>query len=258
MADSTQAPAPRGLNPAWAAGVLALLAAALLALRAMPPVRNAAVPDVAAALPDRVGVWQGHAQWFCQREACLKVWTEEEVLAPGRCPLCGGPLETVSLAERQVLPADTRILKREYRDPADNRIQVTVVISGAEQRSIHRPQQCLPAQGYVIERSHVESVPLEGRAPLEVMVLDLRRQPAAAGAKPVQFVYWFAGGGRETPRHLERLLWMSADLLLRNRASRWAYLTVMARPAGASGDEGALIRAFLPGFHAAVHTPAAQ
>jgi hypothetical protein len=83
------------------------------------------------------------------------------------------------------------------------------------------------------------SVAMERGPPLKVMLLDLRAQGARRGAgEPLLFAYWFVGPGRQTPYHLARLYWMSADLLFRNVAPRWAYVAVSpfgsGRPASAA------------------------
>jgi hypothetical protein len=70
-----------------------------------------------------------------------------------------GGAADLTLGERQALPPDTVILRKEYVGPGGDSTTVSVVLSGKEQKSIHRPQQCLPGQGYVIESSRTVSVP---------------------------------------------------------------------------------------------------
>ena len=69
------------------------------------------------------------------------------------------------------------------------------------------------------------NVPIQDQKPLRVKLIDVRasqRADVQAG-----FAYWFVGRGRETPSHLERLFWMSADRVLHNRAQKWAYVAIM-------------------------------
>ena len=40
------------------------------------------------------------------------------------------------------------------------------------------------------------------------------------------YAYWFTGMDRETPYHLQRMAWMGADRLFRNKTYRWAYISV--------------------------------
>ena len=237
-------------GPTGRLGLVVLLLAATFA--AVLLVRNTA-PVVRAAirteLPDRVGEWTGEAVYFCQNEQCLRSYAASELEGTNTCPACGGALKTVSLAERQLLPADTGIAKKLYANPRGARVFATVVLSGLEQRSIHRPQQCLPGQGYAIEKSRVVDVPLAGRRPLRVMVLDLRRPGSGqADAGALKYAYWFVGPGRETPYHLQRLWWTSVDLLAHNLAPRWAYVALSADVGTTEGQEER-IREFIRDLH---------
>jgi EpsI family protein len=143
-------------------------------------------------------------------------------------------LDNITLAERRILPVDTIIKKKQYVDARGRSIYVSIVVSGAEQRSLHRPQQCLPAQGFVIDSGDVIQVPIANREPLEVMLLGLHwRAAAGSGGSRVAYAYWFAGGDRETASHIRRLFWMSRDRIIKGIVPRWAYITVSLQ-----GDQG--------------------
>ncbi|MFC1453315.1 exosortase-associated EpsI family protein, partial [Verrucomicrobiota bacterium] len=205
--------------------VVALMGAAavLVFLSGRLPV---AVPDeVRFALPSSVGAYEGEALLFCRSEKCLREFLASELEFTNVCAACGGALGSTSLAEKRILPADTVIRRKCYVGPTGRRILVTVVLSGVEQKSIHRPQQCLPAQGHVIEGRRIVRVPMPGREPLDVMMLDLRRRHGRPGGEGrlslSNFAYWFVSGERETPYHLQRLFRMSWDRIVRNKARRW-------------------------------------
>ena len=71
--------------------------------------------------------------------------------------------EEVSKAELYILPQDTTFARKTYGDigaPREKRILCSIVLSGAERRSIHRPERCLPSQGWRIDSSHTETIPL--------------------------------------------------------------------------------------------------
>ena len=59
-----------------------------------------------------------------------------------------GKVIAATPGEIATLPADTQIVRREYLDSAGDRIMASIVLSGGEKRSIHRPEVCLPAQGW--------------------------------------------------------------------------------------------------------------
>lgn len=191
-----------------------------LHFRAME-VAEPSTADVRQELPEYVGDWKGERLYYCQNESCMRSFPEHELDGTSLCPVCSGRLDQVSLGERNILPPDTIISRRMYQNKEQKSITVTVVISGSERRSIHRPQQCLPAQGFAIDRSSVLSVPLAGRSPLKLMLIRAQK-----GNTPMLMVYWFVGGGHETYDHFQRMAFMAWDNLFHNVRPRWAYVSL--------------------------------
>ena len=136
----------------------------------------------------------------------------------------------MTISEKEILPADTVLLRKQYTNPSGKRVYVTIVLSGKERVSIHRPQVCLVGQGNEIAHSEEISVPLDGRKPLNVMALELLRRVRNAEGTQFEassyYAYWFVGKGRETPSHIQRMIWMATDRIFRNVAHRWAYISV--------------------------------
>ena len=153
-------------------------------------------------LPEQVGDWRG-------------------MVVPG------------SPEEKKVLPPDTELSKRLYRDQAGNEIFATLVVSGAEQRSLHQPEYCLPAQGWTISHSRVMEVPAGGCG---IDSFQATRITADAllqvpGLPPVHRrlvdLYWFEGHGRSTPSHWQRMFWATSDRVLRRVNNRWGFISVI-------------------------------
>lgn len=177
--------------------------------------------DVVTTLPEVIGEWQGQDVFYCQNESCTRSCLSGELDGAGICPRCGGPLKCISLGEQTLLPADTVVVRKDYREPGGGNVLVTIVISGNDQRSIHRPQQCLPAQGFDIVSSRAELVSIPGRSPLVVSLVTARR-----GMTRLDMAYWFLGGGHETHDHFRRLGWMAWDNIAHGVRSRWAYVSL--------------------------------
>lgn len=194
-------------------------------------------PGVRMSLPARAGNWTGTELRFCHDRECAESFTTDELDGASACPACGGPLHTMSWVEKEQLPADTEFVKGEYVNPAGDRLFVSVVLSGRERSSIHRPQRCLTAQGYQIMDSRVARLELPERN-LDAMVLSLLyRQTGAGGtvtADSGHFAYWFVGRERETPYHLGRMFWMAWDRLVNGVAHKWAYVSIASWSTGAS------------------------
>lgn len=182
---------------------------------------------IRAELPARIGSVVGEEMMFCQREACRRAWARTDLPADAAesCPACGGPLADWALAEKNILPADTEIVHRRYRLPGGAPLQVTLVLNGREQKSIHRPEQCLPAQGFTLNQSRERRIPRPGRPELTVRRMVLRPTGGPAGGDLV-FAYWFIGPDRETASHIRRLAWMAWESLRDGVPARWAYVAV--------------------------------
>lgn len=209
-------------------------------------------------LPATIGAYTARDVRFCHDDQCAKSFLLTETEDRDICPACGGGLYDISLAERTILPKDTVIRKKQYVHASGESMFVTIVLSGAEQKSLHRPQQCLPAQGHVIEANRPFNVELPERDPLEVALLDLRRSGNRSDGRATHqrslYAYWFVGGGRETSSHLERLYWMSKDRILRGVAPRWAYVTVSTSSDSGSADEVQRLGRFIADLYAEIRT----
>ena len=181
-------------------------------------------------LPDRIGEWEGTELRFCHNPTNRTTYLVKDLDDPDTCPDCGGPLHAMSKMEADLLPADTGMLKKQYTGPSGKLISASVVLSGKERGSIHRPEVCQTGQGRNLVGKSVLEVPLEGRDPLQVMVLELEmktRGPAGQSlVRGSYYAYWFVGKDRETPYHHMRMFWMAADRVLRNVSHRWAYVSV--------------------------------
>lgn len=210
--------------------VIGLLIVTSLALAFTVDVSVVDEAGIKMELPDQIEGWKGDEMRFCQAPACQKDWGLSQVTNRDECPKCGGKLDSMSKAERDLLPADTLVLKKRYTDGSGHLIFASIVMSGRERASIHRPQVCLVGQGNEIVNSDIVSVPLPGREPLDIMVLDmLKRWRAPDGRQrdhTSYYAYWFVGKGRETPSHFMRMFWMASDRIFHNRSHRWAYISV--------------------------------
>jgi EpsI family protein len=138
----------------------------------------------------------------------------------------------ITEVERTVLPKDTEFARRYYDDGRGHRIECSIVLSGAEQRSIHRPEACLTGQGWTIVGQENIPIPLLSGHKLVGRKLTLERRVTDqdGGAVTVRafYVYWFVGQNVTTPSEMERVLLSNWDRVVHNRAHRWAYVSVFS------------------------------
>jgi len=215
-------PDPRGVVPLWRSGVILFLAVFMLVVTRIsssaPTLPQSGVvmslPNVIdAALPDRANV-----------------------------PFYGTK-QPISEGELGILPADTEFVRKQYDDIRDHEsVLCTLLLSGAEQRSIHRPEVCLPGQGWTIVGQDNVPIPLASGHNLVVRNLTIQRDVVSQNGQHhtirAFYMYWFVGQNLTTPSQYMRVLLNSWDRVLYNHAHRWAYIMVMSPVSGSFRSTG--------------------
>lgn len=154
----------------------------------------------------------------------------------------------VSAVERELLPADTGFARKNYfrpSRPASEQVLFSIVLSGADRSSIHRPELCLVGQGWSIVGRERQRFLLKKEALLagesvgekaadefiEATVLRIEREVVLSDGRrekvPALFAYWFAARGVTEASHAG-MLWRGArERLWHLRSERWAYVVAM-------------------------------
>ena len=150
--------------------------------------------------------------------------------------------EKVSGGERDNLGAETEFARKSYRNARGDTIQASIVLAGSDMNtSIHRPERCLPAQGWTIANSGKVTLQIPGRGQLVTTRLsNMRFVPDAKTGKPMLRpdgtpitvrnldYYWFVGYDVITESHLIRNLIDISDRLRHGYNQRWAFMAVAA------------------------------
>ncbi len=158
----------------------------------------------------------------------------------------GSTIEPTAV-ERSILPPDTGYSRKLYvsQGGVSRQLLLSIVLSGRDRTSLHRPELCLVGQGWTIDgaSTHRFSYPRRGDGGFEATVLRVHRQqerqPRAAPV-PEIVVYWYVGGDRIVASQVERMLYDSWNRVVHGRADRWAY--VLVKTDAADGADGALAR----------------
>ena len=221
-------------------GLLALLSLSLAFSPEIIGHENAGIRE----LPICIGKWKGESIVFCQSDQCGHSFEASVVGTNNACPDCNMPLGAISIAEQKLLPIGTDIRKQRYKAPSGPSYFTSIVLSTQERRSIHQPQVCLKAQGYLIMSERVIDVKLTLDHTLRVKLLDLQPSP---GSKlyPATFAFWFSSKEKETPSGWQRLLWIMQDRVLYSKASQWAYIGVMTNRRNGSDEHISRLQKFI-------------
>jgi hypothetical protein len=176
--------------------------------------------------------------WLCHSSPAARGGDEAGVIA--ELPLVAGgyvgETEEQSESEKKLLPADSTQFKRVYRTPG-RRVEerdvahASLVIAGQDTRAIHRPEVCLPGQGWTITASRVLPIELPTGQQLYVRDLSLERIDQRDEKRRLlraHYIYWFVGKDVTTTSDAKRQ-WLSfSDSVFRQVNHRWAYPSVMA------------------------------
>lgn len=138
----------------------------------------------------------------------------------------------VTKREREVLAPDTRFARKTYTNLEGDQVYVSIVLSGDDMtNSIHRPERCLPAQGWSLQSSERKTVTMADGKQLAVTQLRDARMLSKGEGQPEGMLhglnyYWFVGYHNMTPSHLERTGLDLRDRILHGYNQRWAYVTI--------------------------------
>jgi EpsI family protein len=162
-----------------------------------------------------------------------------------------GQRAEVTAFEREILPADTGYSRRNYVNLTNPAQQVffSVVLSGRDRSSIHRPEICLVGQGWTISARTEQQFHLPGGKPFSATLLRVRRVQAiaAGGARaggplevPQVVAYWFVSANRIVATHWQRFAVDAWNRVVHGQADRWAY--VLVQTDARDGEAAALAR----------------
>jgi EpsI family protein len=139
--------------------------------------------------------------------------------------------QPITQKEREVLGSDTQFERKLYAKGTDE-IFVSVVLSGPDMNtSIHRPERCLPSQGWTVSDSKTVWIPLKEGALKATRLQDLRSLSESNGdsvtVRSLDY-YWFVGHSEMTASHYERTWIDIRDRILKGENQQWAYVTVVS------------------------------
>ena len=144
-----------------------------------------------------------------------------------------GSDQAVTEREISILGPETEFARKVYRNNQGDEILVSIVLGGQDMNtSIHRPERCLPAQGWTIVDSSRVAIPLNDPEHDVLKVTRLHNMRPVQDKEGHKFTlynlnyYWFVGCTETTASHFKRTYYDIRDRLLRGYNQRWAYVTV--------------------------------
>ena len=163
---------------------------------------------------------------------------------------------------------DTGFSRKNYVAVADPRRQVffSVVLSGRDRTSIHRPELCLVGQGWTIEPSVQISLALPAGATglpagIPVTLLRVNREftgPRGREVVPQLVAYFFVGADGVVAGHAGMVRRDAWNRVRHGRADRWAYVLMQTDARDGEAAARARLGAVLGGIWPALVSPRGQ
>jgi exosortase len=164
----------------------------------------------------------------------------------------------VTEVERQLLPEDTGFSRKTYVsiEEPPKQVFMSIVLSGHDRTSIHRPELCLVAQGWTVRGSSTHKFGYPGQTdaiPATVLSVEKTVQTARGPvAVPQLVVYYFVCGDTVVATSWQRVVLDAWNRVVHARADRWAYV-LFQTDASDGVDEGlrrvqSILNSTLPSF----------
>jgi len=170
--------------------------------------------------------------------------------------------------EKKQLPPSTLFIRKRYKHYLSSTLQakrienftVSLVVSGGDERSLHRPDVCLDGLGWTVVTKTIHNFEINGKV-LPVMDYSLAQTVENSEGKKIKFRahYYFLWIGRDVnTASLMEMKWLSLwDNFTKNLNHRWAYPGVFLSVNEAQDDPEAdalkrskgIFNAIIPYFH---------
>jgi len=197
-----------------------------------------------------IGLTAGAVGWY-QKNQLLEepgiTWrpipdsSKVEILLPDQLPGYVSESLPVTQEELEMLPPDTSFGRRRYVAADGLAVDLSVVVMGGDRSSLHRPQACLPAQGWMIRTQEVTSVRIAQPHPYDLTFNKLSNdkewvQDGRTNRYESLYLYWFVSRNRLAVQRRDWVMSTAKTMITTGRVERWAYVTIAAScPAGFTG-----------------------
>lgn len=153
----------------------------------------------------------------------------------------GRELEVMAL-EKKLLDEGVKLARTAYMNVQGRQIIASVILSGMIKRSLHRPEVCLPGQGWTIAESRPTQVSLKDGASFDATMLRIFVDKMGEDGRRKRMrgvnIYWYVGSDDTTcASHYEHVFVTYRDAIFRNVNHRWAMVSIFIPIPEESGDE---------------------
>jgi len=129
--------------------------------------------------------------------------------------------------ERNILDPGVDLARNQYISADQKMVVATVIRSGLGKRTLHRPEVCLPGQGWNITDSMPIPIKLANGRTIEATLLRMFRDIETAQGQRMRVralnIYWYIGSdGTTSPDYYDHIRISYFDAVFKNLTHRWA------------------------------------
>lgn len=223
--------------------IIALTAAALVYFRGHQKLGNPGVKVASVPLCDEKG----------------KPMTKQSIPLPEKVLDFKSQPIPITADQLRGLPGDTTYGRRLYYTDEGFRASGGVVLMGSDRTSIHKPEFCLPGNGWHIMKEATDEILINSPKPykLPVMKWAVQQETRGPNGRPVTYsgfyIFWFVNDHEITREHSGRMISIAKSMLTTGKLERWAYISYLVFCAPGQEDAAyakakTLIAASVPQF----------
>ncbi|MDB6057178.1 MAG: hypothetical protein JWO95_1022 [Verrucomicrobiales bacterium] len=140
----------------------------------------------------------------------------------------------ITEAQLHSLPGDTTYGRRFYFKDEDFHASASVVLMGSDRTSIHKPEFCLPGNGWHIQKKDADDILIphgQSSYKLPVMKWTVQQEVRGANNRPMTlsgiYVFWFVNDSQITREHSGRMISIAEHMFTKGELERWAYISYL-------------------------------
>lgn len=138
--------------------------------------------------------------------------------------------QPIPITEPQLhaLPGDTTYGRRLYFTDDGFRAAGGVVLMGSDRTSIHKPEFCLPGNGWHIQKKESDEIAINSPQPYKLPVMKWTvTQETRGGTIDGLYVFWFVNDREITREHSGRMISIAKSMFTKGELERWAYVSYL-------------------------------
>jgi len=167
----------------------------------------------------------------------------------------------ITESQLHILPGDTTYGRRFYYTDDGFQASGSIILMGSDRTSIHKPEFCLPGNGWHIQKKESDEIPISSPQPYNLPVMKWTvQQETRSGTLSGLYVFWFVNDRQITREHSGRMVSIAEGMFTKGELERWAYISYLVFCAPGQEDVAyakvkTLIAASVPQFQLANGAP---